>query len=136
MIIELISLTLFILHKLMVPSLVGSAWALYVCLRQISDYQTKKPLQPQTRRPSQLSISARPQPATEQRAPSPTPQTANLAEQPPAAPTLQDWVKPETRKRMFAMCGGDENLVRRLTGGSGEQAAWEKAIYYLERDRG
>lgn len=43
-------------------------------------------------------------------------------------------VKRETETMLYSMCGGDHELVKRLTRGGG-QAAWEKAIYDLERDR-
>jgi hypothetical protein len=131
MIIELISLAVVVCHKVIVPGLACSAWALYSGLRQISDHETKKTPQTQAKQPSRSTKIQHHTPTT----------SSNPPVNPPSSPPIQPqplpsgWVKPETRNRLFAMCGGDEELVRRLTGGSGCQADWEKAIYYLERDR-
>lgn len=52
----------------------------------------------------------------------------------PSTVGIHSGIKPETQQLLYSMCGGDRELVLRLVGGGG-QAAWEKAIYDLERDR-
>ncbi|GEM_PF-4190032 len=116
--IEVITIVLIILHKLIAPAIMIPA-VVYLWLYFRSKSQRTKRHQPTV---------------NSQTVPRPHAQTApNRRAGTPIPISLQ--VHPETRKRLIAMCGGDYALANRLTGGDSSQSAWEKAIYDLEKDR-